>query len=157
MIGMDNKLKSSGAPAYAKVSDTAVTNANNNMIASTAGAGRAAQQKMGGRGMSAGRGQQARSERAQDDATIKGYVGAAKNDMAASQTNAAIDSAYDNMRANNQLGTQGMLAGLRNAQAANSMIGGQHTADYANMSVGNWQQSSQHKLDRTPLLRYLTS
>ena len=75
MIGMDNKLKATGAPAYAKVSDTAVTNANNNIIAGTAGIDRAAAQKMGGRGMSAGRGQQARADRAQNSATIKGYVG----------------------------------------------------------------------------------
>ena len=70
---MDNKLKATGAPAYAKVSDTAVTNANNNIIAGTAGAGRAAAQKMGGRGMSAGEASKP-ADRAQNSATIKGYV-----------------------------------------------------------------------------------
>lgn len=155
MIGMDNKLKSSGAPAYAKVSDTAVTNANNNIMASQAGSGRAAAQKMGGRGMSAGRGQQARSERAQDDANVKGYLGSAKNDMAASQQNAAIDSAYDNMRANRSVNTQGLLAGLRQGQADGSMIGS--TGNMDSFSGQQYQTSASMKLDKTPMLRYLMS
>lgn len=155
MIGQDNKLKSMGAPAYAKVSDTAVTNANNNIMAGSAGAGRAAAQKMGGRGMSAGRGQQARSERAQDDATIKGYLGSAKNDMAASSQNAAIDSAYDNMRAGNAVNTQGLLSGLRQGQADNSMLGQSGNMD--SLSGQNYQTSASMKLDKSAMLRHLMS
>ena len=153
MIGMDNKLKSSGAPAYAKVSDTAVTNANNNIVANTAGAGRAAAQKMGGRGMSSGRGQQARAYRAQQDATIKGYLGSAKNDMAASQQNSAIDSAYDNMRQNSMVNTQGLLSGLRNGQMDQSMLGQQ--GDMMGQGSANWQRHQSIGLDRPALIRGL--
>ena len=153
MIGMDNKLKASGAPAYAKVSDTAVTNANNNIMANSAGAGRAATQKMGGRGMSMGRGQQARADRAQQDATIKGYLGAARNDMAASQQNAAIDSAYDNMRQNSMVNTQGLLSGLRNGQMDQSMLG--QAGDMMGMSGQNFVNSASIGLDKAALLKHL--
>ena len=153
MIGMDNKLKATGAPAYAKVSDTAVTNANNNIIAGTAGAGRAAAQKMGGRGMSAGRGQQARADRAQNSATIKGYVGATKNDMAASQTNQAIDSAYDNMRANSAMASNGLLSGLRSGMYDQGMIG--QTGDMTAMSGQNFVRSASIGLDKAALLKHL--
>ena len=149
MIGMDNKLKASGAPAYAKVSDTAVTNANNNIIASSAGAGRAATQKMGGRGMSMGRGQQARADRAQQDATIKGYLGAARNDMAASQQNAAIDSAYDNMRQNSMVNNQGLLSG----QMDQSMLG--QAGDMRGLSGQNFVNSASIGLDKAALLKHL--
>ena len=154
MIGMDNKLKASGAPAYAKVSDTAVTNANNNLIAGAAGAGRAAQQKMGGRGMSAGRGQQARADRAQDSATIKGYLGAATNDMKQSSTNAMIDSAWDNQRKNNALANQGLLRGLQAGQYGLSQLGMGGNMD--DMSYKNFQTSADMGFDKLSLARYLT-
>lgn len=155
MIGMDNRLKATGAPAYAKVSDTAVTNANNNMIASAAGAGRAAAQKMSGRGMSAGRGQQARADRAQNTATIKGYLGAAKNDMAASQTNQQIDSAYDNMRADNALSSKGMLDGLRSAMYDKGSIG--QAGDMTAISGQNAIRSASVGLDKAGMIRGLLS
>tara|TARA_E500000081_G_C6126746_1_gene351217 strand:- start:532 stop:1014 length:483 start_codon:yes stop_codon:yes gene_type:complete len=154
MIGMDNKLKSSGAPAYAKTSDTAVTNANNNIIAGAAGAGRAAQQKMGGRGMSAGRGQQARADRAQDSATIKGYLGAATNDMKQSSLNATIDSAWDNQRKNNDLTTDGLLRGLQSSQYGVGQLGMGGNMD--SQSNNAYLQSSAMGFDKLSLARYLT-
>lgn len=154
MIGMDNKLKSSGAPAYAKTSDTAVTNANNNLIASSAGAGRATAQKMSGRGMSAGRGQQARAARAQDSATVKGYLGAATNDMKQASLDATIDSAWDNQRRNNAVTTSGLLSGLQATQAGVGQLGSLGNMD--NMSNNAFLKSSDIGFDKLSLARYLT-
>lgn len=156
-IGIDNRLKSQTAPAYQapRVSDAKVQFANNNMIGASAGAGRAAQQGMAGKGMSAGRGQAARGQRAQDKATIQGYMGAAKNSMDASQANASMQLAADNMHQMAKIGDQGLLNGLSDARQQGML---------AMRGMGNamYDAGNRHKLamdsmylDTRPLLQSL--
>jgi len=157
MIGMDNKLKSFSAPAYMKTSDTSLTNLQNNLTASAKGSGQAAMQKMGGRGMSAGRGQEARGERAQQDADIKAGLAAGKVGQQASQADSQIDLAYNNAIKNNMQNANGLLDGLRQGQqnqgfayqqASNSLMGLSNNA-----YTRDWQ--SQVKPDKTKILKYL--
>jgi hypothetical protein len=156
-LGMDNKLKSFEAPAYMKTSDTKLTGLQNNLNASTKGAGQAAMQKMGGRGMSRGRGQEARGERAQNTANIKGALAAGKVGQQASQADNETDLAYNNAIQNNMQQSDGLLNGLSQGRAD-----GQHAYGQASNSLtglGNnaysrdWQ--SQVKPDTTKILRYL--
>jgi hypothetical protein len=154
MIGMDNKLKSSSAPAYMKTSDTAVTNANNNIIAGAAGAGAVAAQKMGGRGMSRGKGSQARAGRAQDSATVKGYLGAATNDMKQASLNSVVDSQWNNKLKNNSLATQGLLQGLQSSQYGMGQLGQGGNMDA--LSGQNFQSGASIGFDKLSLARYLT-
>lgn len=158
MIGMDNKLKSFEPPAYMKTSDTALTNMQNNITAGAKGAGRAATQKMAGRGMSAGRGQQARAGRAQQTADIEGAVKAGQAGMKAASADSAMANAYDNAMKTGMQNSTGLLDGLRNQQqnqgfayqqASNSMAGLSNNA-----YTRDWQ--SQVNPDTNKILRYLT-
>lgn len=127
-LGIDNKLKSSmtpslspKAPSYPQIGDRTVSNANNNIMAGAAGNNRMAQQAMAGRGMSSGKGHDFRANVAQDDATIKAAVGAAKNTMDASAANNAARQQAEQIRKMEDISTQGILQGLAGAQAMNSL------------------------------------
>ena len=156
-IGMDNKLKSQTSPAYQapRVSDAKVQTANNNMIAASYGADRAAQQNMAGRGMSAGKGQEARGQRAQDKATIQGYMGAAKNSMDASQANASMQLAADNMHQMEKLGYQGLLNGLSDAKQNQMLANKGMSADYYDANNRHRLAMDSMYLDTRPLLQSL--
>ena len=156
-VGFDNNLKSQAPRAYQapRVSDSKVQTANNNMIASSAGAGRAAQQGMGGRGMSSGRGQAARGQRAQDTATVQGYMNAARNDMDASQANASMQLAADNMHKMEQIGNQGLLNGLSDARQQKMLAMGNMGADIYNSGNRHRLSMDSMYLDKTPLLKSL--
>ena len=152
MIGMDNKLKSFEPPAYMKTSDTALTNMQNNMTAGAKGADRAAAQKM------AGRGQQARADRAQQTADIEGAVKAGQAGMKAASADSAMANAYDNAIKTGTQNSMGLLDGLRNQQqnqgfayqqASNSLTGLGNNA-----YTRDWQ--SQVNPDTNKILRYLT-
>lgn len=157
MIGMDNRLKSFEPPAYMKTSDTKLTNLQNNLTASAKGSGRASMQKMAGRGMSAGRGQQARGERAQQDADIKAGLAAGKVGQQAAEADNEMSLAYNNAIKNNMQNAEGLLDGLRQGQQNQGFAYQQ--ASNALMGLGNnafvrdWQ--SQIKPDTTKILRYL--
>ena len=157
-LGMDNKLKSFEPPAYMKTSDTALTDMQNNITASTKGAGRASMQKMAGRGMSAGRGQQARSDRAQQTSDITGAVKAGQAGVQAAKADSAITNAYDTGVKQSMQGSDGLLSGLRQGQAAGSHAYGQ--ASNSLMGMGNNAYTrdfnSQVKPDTNKILRYLT-
>lgn len=158
MIGMDNKLKSFEPPAYMKTSDTKLTNMQNNLTASQKGSDRAGMQKMGGRGMSMGKGQQARADRAQQTADIQAGLAAGKVGQQAAQADNEMALAYNNAIQNNMQNSEGLLDGLRQGQqnqgfayqqASNSMMGLSNNA-----YTRDWQ--SQIKPDTTKILRYLT-
>lgn len=157
MIGMDNRLKSFEPPAYMKTSDTALTNMQNNLTAAQKGSGRAAMQKMGGRGMSMGKGQQARADRTQQTADIQAGLASGKIGQQAAQADNEISLAYNNAIKNNMQNSEGLLDGLRQGQqnqgfayqqASNALMGLGHNA-----YTRDWQ--SQVKPDTTKILRYL--
>lgn len=157
MIGMDNRLKSYEPPAYMKTSDTKLTNLQNNLTASSKGSGRASMQKMGGRGMSAGRGQQARGDRAQESADIQSGLAAGKVGQQAAQADNEMSLSYNNAIKNNMQNSEGLLDGLRQGQqnqgfayqqASNSLMGLS-----GNAYVRDWQ--SQVKPETTKILKYL--
>ena len=113
-------------------------------------------QKMAGRGMSAGRGQQARGERAQQTADIQAGLAAEKAGQQAAQADNEM-LAYNNAIKNNMQNAEGLLDGLRQGQqnqgfayqqASNSLTGLGNNA-----FVRDWQ--SQVKPDTTKILRYL--
>jgi hypothetical protein len=158
MIGMDNRLKSFEPPAYMKTSDTKLTSLQNNLTASGKGAGRASMQKMGGRGMSSGRGHEARGERAQQESDINAGLAAGKVGQQASQADNEMSLSYNNAIKNNMQNSEGLLDGLRQGQqnqgfayqqASNSLTGLGHNA-----YTRDWQ--SQVKPDTNKILRYLT-
>ena len=164
-LGIDNKLKSSmtpqlspKAPSYPQIGDRTVTNANNNIMAGAAGNNRMAQQAMSGRGMSSGKGQDFRANVAQDDATIKAAVGAAKNTMDASSANNAARQQAEQIRAMEDINTQGILNGLAGSQAMNSLNKqgmGQSLQNFNNESHLSRQLN---KFDAQPqILQYLLS
>lgn len=155
MIGMDNKLKSFSAPAYMKTSDTSLTNLQNNLTASAKGSGQAAMQKMGGRGMSAGRGQEARGERAQQAADINAGLAAGKAGQQASQADNQIDLAYNNAIKNNMQQSTGLLSGLRQGQASNNLAYGQAGNALTSMGNGAFARDYQMKPDKNKILQYL--
>jgi hypothetical protein len=164
-LGIDNKLKSSmtpslspKAPSYPQIGDRTVSNANNNIMAGAAGNNRMAQQAMAGRGMSSGKGQDFRANVAQDDATIKAAVGAAKNTMDASSANNAARQQAEHMRKMEDLSTKGILNGLASSQAMNSLAMqgmAQSAQNFNNQAVMNrWT----NKFDAQPqILQYLLS
>jgi hypothetical protein len=155
MIGMDNKLKSFEAPAYMKTSDTALTNMQNNLTASGKGAGQAAVQKMGGRGMSRGRGHEARGERAQQDSDVKTGLAAGKIGQQASEANNNIDLAYNNAIKNNMQQSSGLLSGLRQGQAANNLAYGQASNSLTAMGNNAFARDYQMRPDKNKILSYL--
>ena len=164
-LGIDNKLKSSmtpqlspKAPSYPQIGDRTVTNANNNIMAGAAGNNRMAQQAMAGRGMSSGKGQDFRANVAQDDATIKAAVGAAKNTMDASAANNAARQQAEQIRKMEDISTQGILQGLAGAQAMNSL-----NAQGMGLAMQNYNAEANmnrhlNKFDPQPqILQYLLS
>jgi len=164
-LGIDNKLKSSmtpslspKAPSYPQIGDRTVTNANNNIMAGAAGNNRMAQQAMAGRGMSSGKGHDFRANVAQDDATIKAAVGAAKNTMDASAANNAARQQANQIRAMEDISTQGILQGLSSMEAMNSL-----NAQGRMQGITNYNQEANfnrhlNKFDAQPqILQYLLS
>ena len=164
-IGIDNKLKSGmtpsmspKAPSYPQIGDRTVANANNNVLAGAAGNKRAASQAMAGRGMSSGKGQDFRANVAQDDASIKAAVGAAKNTMDASNANNAARQNAEQIRAMEDISTQGILNGLAGAQANNSMAMQSMGVQINNANNTSHVNRMQNKFDAQPqILNYLLS
>ena len=133
-IGTDNRLKSSlvsplskkpkapmktpprKTPAYSPmmklVDQGAVDDVNNNVLAGAAGSGRMAMQDMAGRGLSAGRGQQARADMAQENAVVDALK-ASQNNQQADQQNKLKKLAYDTAMKSEDLANQGLLQQLR--------------------------------------------
>ena len=164
-LGIDNKLKSSmtpamspKAPSYPQIGDRTVTNANNNIMAGAAGNNRMAQQAMAGRGMSSGKGHDFRANVAQDDATIKAAVGAAKNTMDVSSANNAARQQAMQIRAMEDISTKGILQGLSSMEAMNAL-----NAMGRMQGIQNYNQESHlnrhlNKFDAQPqILQYLLS
>ena len=134
-IGTDNRLKSSlvsplskkpkapmktpprKTPAYSPmmklVDQGAVDDVNNNVLAGAAGSGRMAMQDMAGRGLSAGRGQQARADMAQENAVADAALKASQNNQQADQQNKRKKLAYDTALKSEDLANQGLLQQLR--------------------------------------------
>lgn len=154
MIGMDNQLKSYEPPAYMRTSDKALTDLQNNLTASGKGSGRAAQQKMAGRGMSAGKGQQARGDRAQQTADIKGGLASGEAAMKDANVNSNIANAYDMGIKNSMQGQDGLLTGLQQ----NKMGMGYNQGNIAggnDISNRSYFRDYQQKPDKNMILRYL--
>jgi hypothetical protein len=164
-LGIDNKLKSSmtpslspKAPSYPQIGDRTVSNANNNIMAGAAGNNRMAQQAMAGRGMSSGKGQDFRANVAQDDATIKAAVGAAKNTMDVSSANNAARQQSEQIRKMEDISTQGILNGLAGSQAMNSLNRQGAMTALNNSNNMAFVQRQQNKFDAQPqILQYLLS
>lgn len=174
-IGIDNRLKASGSllrsplapkspapqktPQYAPmppmVSQGAVDDVNNNLLAGVAGAGRMAQQQMGGRGISVGRGQQTRADMAEQMAAVKAQQQAQQNNMDAAAGNQMRRFAYDTAMRGEQIQNQGLLNSLANANRSErlSMKGFDQNLEEARRrgQLG----LDQIYLDRTPLFQSL--
>lgn len=174
-IGVDNRLKASNlflpsplaqkpaapqkTPQYSQMAPTvnqgAVDDVNNNLLAGVAGAGRMAQQQMGGRGISAGRGQRSRADMADQMAMVKAQQQAQQNNMDASARNQASRFAYDTAMQGEQIQNRGLLNSLFDAQgqarnAQNSF--GQGLAEtIAQGKLG----LNRIQLDKTPVLQSL--
>lgn len=124
-IGSDTSLPSSmrsplrSVPSFGppppRVNDGAVADMRNNLIAGSAGAGRAAMQGMDRAGVSRGRGQQLRADLAQAGADVQASASAAKVDMDAANSNARAQQVFETTMKGEQLGNKGLLEGLRMA------------------------------------------
>lgn len=97
------------------IADSAVQDAVNNQMASSAGVDRASYNDRAG--ISRGRGQERMADMAQATADAKARVGAAQTEMGAASANAAAQNAYDTTMRAEQLGNAGLLENLRSANA----------------------------------------
>lgn len=142
-IGTDNRLKSSlvsplrkqpkasmqnapkKTPAYAPpiqlVDQGAVDDVNNNVLAGAAGSGRMAMQNMAGRGLSSGRGHQARADMAQAMADTGASNKVAQNNEQVSQQNNLKKLAYDTAMKSEDLMNKNLLQQLKMTRTGESL------------------------------------
>ena len=168
-IGVDNRLKSKmpsplaprtkGTPQYAPpppgISQSAVDDVNNNVMAGVAGAGRMAQQQMAGRGISAGRGQQSRADMAQAMADVQARQQAAQNEMSAAAQNNQMRYAYDTAMRGEQIQNQGLLNSLVNARRGEQLARRGFDQNLEEARRRGQFGLDQIYLDRTPLFQSL--
>lgn len=108
----------SGAP---QVDDGAVSAYANDRMAQAAGAAQGAVQSMDRAGVSRGKGQRYASEFAEASADADARADVAKMQLGVAQQNATARQAYQNMKANERLNTEGLLENLRSNQANERM------------------------------------
>lgn len=174
-IGIDNRLKASGSllrsplapkspapqktPQYAPmppmVSQGAVDDVNNNLLAGVAGAGRMAQQQMGGRGISVGRGQQSRADMAEQMAAVKAQQQAQQNNMDAAAGNRMRRLAYDTAMRGEQIQNQGLLNSLMNAGRSELLAKQGYAQNLGEAVQAGRFGLEQIRLDKTPLFQSL--
>ena len=160
-IGTDNRLKSSIASPIAMqgrppmVSQGAVDDVNNNLLAGVAGAGRMARQQMGGRGISAGRGQQARADMAEQMAAVKAQQQAQQNNMDAAAGNRARQFAYDAAMRGEQIQNQGLLDSLNDSKRSEQMSRVNRGQALSEARRRGQFGLDQIYLDKTPVLQSL--
>lgn len=99
------------------ISDSAVQSQANNLLAGSAGAGRAAMQATDRAGVSRGRGQEFRAEMGQAQADAQARVGAAGVEMGAADANAKARNAYETAMRGEQVANEGLLNNLRHQTA----------------------------------------
>jgi len=168
-IGVDNRLKSKmpsplaprtkATPQYAPpppgISQSAVDDVNNNVMAGVAGAGRMAQQQMAGRGISAGRGQQSRADMAQAMADVQARQQAAQNEMSAAAQNNQMRYAYDTAMRGEQIQNQGLLSRLANAKRSEQLSNQAGAQSVSQAAARGRYGLGQIQLDKTPLFQSL--
>lgn len=137
------------------ISDEAVQNVTNNQLARSAGAGMSALQGMDRAGVSRGKGQRSRADMAQAMADVGAQGQAARTQMGAASMNAKAQQDWENMRRQEQLGTQGLLEGLR-SQRARERMSGMGFAQNIYEALANGQMNlNSIQLDYSPFLSSL--
>lgn len=171
-IGVDNRLKAKMpsplapkpsapmqtpqyAPMPSMVNQGAVDSVNNNLLAGVAGAGRMAQQQMAGRGISAGRGQQARGDMAEQLASVKAQQQAQQNNMDAAAGNQMRRFAYDTAMRGEQIQNQGLLNSLVNSRRGENLAMRGYAQNLEEARRRGQLGLDQIYLDRTPLFQSL--
>jgi hypothetical protein len=142
------------APAFGyrppMIADSAVQDAVNNQLASSAGVGRASYEDRAG--ISRGRGQERMADMAQAAADAKARVGAAQTEMGAASANAAAQNAYDTTMRSEQLANAGLLENLRSANAMQGISNRGRQQDlFEAIRRGQFGLDSIY-LDRSPLI-----
>lgn len=111
------KPAAGGANPYGQapgmIGDDVVQGVVNNQLAQSAGAGMSSMQGMDRAGMSRGKGQRSRADMAQSVADVSASGAANRTQMGVASANAKTQRAYDNTMRMEQLGTKGLLEGLR--------------------------------------------
>lgn len=147
-------MRYSGAP---QVDDSAVANYANDRMASAAGSAQGAIREMDRAGVSRGKGQRYTSEIAEAGADADARADVAKMGLEVGKQNAAARQAYDNMKTNERLNTEGLLESLRSSQASERMARQGWAQDlYEAVRRGQFGLD-QMRLDMSPLWQRLFS
>ena len=148
-----------GAAPYGQapgmIGDDIVQSVANNQMAQSAGAGMQALQGMDRAGVSRGKGQRDRAEAAQAMADVASAGAANKTQMGVASANAKAQRDYENTMRMEQLGTKGLLEGLRAARAREGLASRGWSQDiYEALANGQFNLDS-IQLDMSPFLRGL--
>ena len=147
-------MRYTGAP---QIDDSAVADYGNDRMAAAAGAAQGAVREMDRAGVSRGKGQRYASEIAEAGADADARADVAKMGLDVGRQNAAARQAYDNMKANERLNTQGLLENLRSSQASERLARQGWAQDlYEAVQRGQFGLD-QMRLDMSPLWQRLFS
>lgn len=137
------------------IGDDISQTAENNAMASGAGAGMATLQGMDRAGISRGKGQRSRADVAQAMADVGGRMKSQQVQQGIASANARNQQAYEHSMRMEQLGNKGLLEGLR-SQGARERLAGQGWAQDIYEALANGQFGlDQMQLDLSPLVRSL--
>jgi hypothetical protein len=176
-IGVDNRLKQKvyrGDPPLSvpgdgssekkktyslrasQVSDSAVADQQNTILATSAGGGRLAMQGLDRAGLSRGRGHQYRADYAQGMGQAMSQLGATQVGMNAAGANAAARQAVDSEMRANDINSRGLLESLRSGAAAQNNARKGFAQDlYEANARGRMGMASLPQLDYSSILQAL--
>lgn len=137
------------------IGDEVVQGVVNNQLAQSGGAGMTALQGMDRAGMSRGRGQRSRADTIQATADVGAASAANRTQMGVASANAKMQRDYDNTMRMEQLGTQGLLEGLRSARAKEGIASRGWAQDVYEALANGQLNLDSIQLDLSPFLRSL--
>lgn len=141
--------------APGQIGDDVVQSVANNQLAQAGGAGMTALQGMDRAGMSRGAGQRSRADAKQAMADVGAASAANNTQMKIASANSKMQRDYDNTMRMEQLGTQGLLEGLRASRAREGIASRGWAQDvYEAIANGQFNLDSL-QLDLSPFLRSL--
>lgn len=137
--------------------DNPLADFKNNRMAAAAGSAQGAIREMDRAGMSRGKGQRYASEIAEAGADADARSDVAQAELGFAQQNAMSRQAFDNMKANERLNTEGLLEQLRSNSRQQQLAKQGWMQDlYETMGRGLFAHN-QMQLDMSPLWRRLLS
>lgn len=144
----------SGAPV---ADDSPLSDYKNNRMAAAAGSSQGAIREMDRAGISRGKGQRYAADIAEASADADARSDVAQAEMGVAQQNAMARQAYDNMRKNENLNTEGLLEQLRSNRRSEQLAKQGWMQDlYETMRRGQFGLDDM-QLDMSPLWRRLLS